>query len=58
MDYLNLAAIRFDTISEGPGHRIALWVQGCDRKCKGCCNPEMQEFKAAHIIEVLSLIHI
>ena len=58
MDYLNLAAIRFNTTSEGPGHRIALWVQGCDRKCKGCCNPEMQEFKAAHIVVVDDFINL
>jgi anaerobic ribonucleoside-triphosphate reductase activating protein len=30
-----------DTVSEGPGRRFAVWVQGCPLGCPGCCNPEM-----------------
>ena len=51
MAYLNLAAVRFCTQSEGPGKRFALWVQGCAQRCPGCCNQHMQEFKKAHIVE-------
>ena len=29
------------TEAEGPGRRLALWVQGCTIRCPGCCNPEM-----------------
>lgn len=29
------------TEAEGPGHRFALWTQGCTLACPGCCNPEM-----------------
>ena len=25
---------------EGPGLRTAIWFQGCDLACPGCCNPE------------------
>lgn len=28
------------TEAEGPGRRFAVWVQGCDLRCPGCCNPE------------------
>lgn len=28
----------------GPGNRLALWVQGCKRKCKGCISPELQDY--------------
>jgi len=29
------------TEAEGPGARLALWVQGCSLGCPGCCNPHM-----------------
>ena len=45
MAYLNLASIRMCTESEGPGRRLAIWVQGCKKRCPGCCNPDMQEIK-------------
>lgn len=28
----------------GPGERLGIWVQGCDRKCPGCANPELWSF--------------
>lgn len=37
--WLNVAAWRSCTEAEGPGRRAALWVQGCDKRCPGCCNP-------------------
>lgn len=39
MAWLNVAAWRECTEAEGPGRRAALWVQGCDKRCPGCCNP-------------------
>ena len=39
MAWLNVAAWRDCTEAEGPGRRAALWVQGCDKRCPGCCNP-------------------
>ncbi len=45
MPFLNLASIRLCTESEGPGRRFAIWLQGCPRRCSGCCNPQMQELR-------------
>jgi anaerobic ribonucleoside-triphosphate reductase activating protein len=38
---VRVATIVDDTEAEGPGRRLALWVQGCTIRCAGCCNPEM-----------------
>lgn len=56
MAYLNLASIRFCTESEGPGKRLAIWVQGCERRCLGCCNARMQELKKNIIVDTSDLI--
>lgn len=33
--------ILYPVTALGPGNRIALWVAGCSRQCKGCANPEL-----------------
>jgi anaerobic ribonucleoside-triphosphate reductase activating protein len=38
---LRVAQVVVRTEAEGPGHRFAVWVQGCPLRCAGCCNPEM-----------------
>ena len=58
MPFLNLAAIRLCTESEGPGKRIAIWVQGCKRKCPGCCNYDMQEFRRNRIVDTADFISV
>ncbi|MDA8386504.1 MAG: 4Fe-4S single cluster domain-containing protein [Actinomycetota bacterium] len=36
---LNLAGFLPRSRVNGPGQRAVLWVQGCDLRCPGCCNP-------------------
>lgn len=31
--------------SNGPGRRAVLWLQGCDKQCSNCCNPQFQPFQ-------------
>jgi len=38
---MRVAQIVEDSISEGPGRRLAIWLQGCSIRCKSCCNPYM-----------------
>ena len=53
---LNIANIINCTEVEGPGKRFAIWVQGCLKRCKDCCNPEMLALEPNHIINVNNVI--
>src|SRR5262245_2475799 len=53
---LNVAQIVPRTEAEGPGHRYAIWVQGCPFRCKGCCNPEMLVFEQKQSMSVGSIV--
>lgn len=55
---LNVAHINICTETEGPYRRMAIWFQGCNIMCDGCCNPELQEMKVAHIMTVKKIVEI
>ncbi|GAB1363976.1 4Fe-4S single cluster domain-containing protein [Rhodobacter sp.] len=48
--HLNVAARIPCTSVEGPGLRYALWVQGCDIGCPGCCNQELLPFLRRQLV--------
>lgn len=54
----NVALINTCTEAEGPYKRMAIWFQGCTLNCKGCCNPELQDIKPAHILSLEEIILI
>lgn len=41
--------IRSEDISNGPGIRVSIWVQGCNRHCPGCFNPETWDFNGGRL---------
>lgn len=41
---MNYAKIRSMDISNGPGIRVSLFTQGCDKHCPGCFNAETWPF--------------
>ena len=47
---LRLAGIVEDSIVDGPGLRLAVFVQGCPHGCPGCHNPEAQPFEGGRTI--------
>nr|WP_199763924.1 4Fe-4S cluster-binding domain-containing protein [Helicobacter felis] len=52
---MNIASVRLCTQAEGPGKRMAIWLQGCLKRCFNCCNPHMQPLvkKELHTEEAL-----
>jgi anaerobic ribonucleoside-triphosphate reductase activating protein len=43
---IKVAGIVNDSITDGPGMRFTLFVQGCPKRCPGCHNPQTHDFEA------------
>lgn len=54
----NVAYIKLSTKTEGPYNRCCIWFQGCNIKCKGCCNKDLQTLMPNHIVTLEELINI
>ena len=52
MSWINLAKIIEETEAEGPGLRTAIWVQGCLKRCKGCCNGQFLKIQPAELVPI------
>lgn len=50
MTWLNVAHIVEATEAEGSGLRFVVWVQGCLKRCRGCCNGDLLKIRPAHIM--------
>ena len=56
MNWLNIASRICCTEAEGPGRRAALWVQGCDKRCRGCCNPGYLQLTERDFVSASSVL--
>lgn len=54
----NVAYIKLSTKTEGPYNRCCIWFQGCNIKCKGCCNKDLQSLVPNHIFTLEELANI
>lgn len=54
--WLNVAAWLPASQAEGPGLRAVLWVQGCDKRCPGCCNPRLLPIVARELVTAASMV--
>ena len=44
------------TNSLGPNKRFALWVQGCNRKCKNCMSPDSQPINGGTLFQTKQIV--
>ena len=58
MTKFNVASINCCTEVEGPNKRLTIWFQGCNIHCKGCCNPDYQQFVPKYILSLEQLLQI
>lgn len=53
---VRLAGIVNESVSDGPGLRIALFFQGCRHHCPGCHNPQTWEFSGGEEYDLAALL--
>jgi anaerobic ribonucleoside-triphosphate reductase activating protein len=54
--WLNLASRLPCTEAEGPGRRAVLWLQGCIKRCRGCCNPAYLQLVERELVSTSSVL--
>ncbi len=60
VDFLRVAGVVRDSIVDGPGIRLTVFVPGCKIKCPHCHNPETWDFNGGYVIsldDILSIYH-
>ncbi|MDY6267467.1 MAG: anaerobic ribonucleoside-triphosphate reductase activating protein [Selenomonadaceae bacterium] len=53
---LQIAGIVDDSIVDGDGCRLTVFVQGCPRACPGCQNPETQPMAGGRTIDTAAIL--
>lgn len=53
--HLQLSGIVEESVVDGPGIRLAIFVQGCRRGCPGCHNPQTHDPAGGRRVSVLEL---
>lgn len=53
---LRIAGVVSDSITDGPGIRYTLFVQGCPHRCPGCHNPQTHDFHGGRDAEEEEII--
>lgn len=55
---ISLARMYYPVRVLGPGDRVGIWLNGCERKCPGCISPEMQFYDREKEVSVRDIIQM
>lgn len=47
---LRISGIEPESIVDGPGIRMTIFVQGCPHHCPHCHNPQTHDFNGGHFL--------
>lgn len=53
---IRIAGITEDSIVDGPGLRLTVFVQGCPHNCPGCHNPETHDIHGGRLVDTSEII--
>lgn len=53
---ISLARMYYPVKVLGPGCRVGIWLNGCDRRCPGCVSPELQIYDKAKEVSVTEIM--
>ena len=53
---IRLAGLVPESIVDGPGYRLAVFVQGCPHACPGCHNPKTHDFSGGYLSDTAEII--
>ena len=48
---LRVAGIVKESVVDGPGFRYVIFSQGCERRCKGCHNPDTHAMDGGYVVD-------
>ena len=55
---ISLGRMYYPVKTLGPGNRVGIWVNGCNRRCPGCISPEFQKYDVAKEVSVNELMRM
>lgn len=53
---IRIHSILPESMADGPGLRTVIFVQGCDKRCRGCHNPKTWEENGGYLWSVKDLV--
>ncbi len=56
MSELRVAGLVGDSITDGPGIRLTVFVQGCPHGCPGCHNPQSHDFAGGEVMDTAEIL--